>query len=110
MRDYAHGMHSTAEFSHSSAASALYSELAPYRCPDHTDRLFIVASHARVMRVTLFYYPTLTIGALGPWQNCSMNGYPIVIQGGMGAGVSDWRLARAVSATGQLGVVSGTAL
>lgn len=35
---------------------------------------------------------------------------PIIIQGGMGAGVSDWRLARAVSITGQLGVVSGTAL
>jgi nitronate monooxygenase len=35
---------------------------------------------------------------------------PIVIQGGMGAGVSDWRLARAVSIVGQLGVVSGTAL
>lgn len=28
----------------------------------------------------------------------------------MGAGVSDWRLARAVSSLGQLGVVSGTAL
>ncbi len=28
----------------------------------------------------------------------------------MGAGVSDWRLARAVSEAGQLGVVSGTAL
>ncbi len=28
----------------------------------------------------------------------------------MGAGVSDWQLARAVSQTGQLGVVSGTAL
>jgi nitronate monooxygenase len=35
---------------------------------------------------------------------------PLIIQGGMGAGVSDWRLARAVSQTGQLGVVSGTAL
>ena len=35
---------------------------------------------------------------------------PIIIQGGMGAAVSDWRLARAVSAYGQLGVVSGTAL
>ncbi|MFH1649535.1 MAG: nitronate monooxygenase [Candidatus Woesearchaeota archaeon] len=31
-----------------------------------------------------------------------------IIQGGMGAGVSNWRLARAVSMTGQLGVVSGT--
>ena len=28
----------------------------------------------------------------------------------MGAGVSDWRLARAVSSEGQLGVVSGTAI
>ena len=35
---------------------------------------------------------------------------PLIIQGGMGAGVSDWRLARAVSVTGQLGVVSGTAV
>ena len=36
--------------------------------------------------------------------------YPTIIQGGMGAGVSDWRLANAVSRQGQLGVVSGTAL
>src|SRR5450631_1240149 len=36
--------------------------------------------------------------------------YPTIIQGGMGAGVSSWRLARAVSELGQLGVVSGTAL
>ena len=35
---------------------------------------------------------------------------PIVIQGGMGVGVSRWRLARAVSTAGQMGVVSGTAL
>jgi nitronate monooxygenase len=35
---------------------------------------------------------------------------PVIIQGGMGVGVSDWRLARAVSLLGQLGVVSGTAL
>ncbi len=35
---------------------------------------------------------------------------PILIQGGMGAAVSNWRLARAVSTEGQLGVVSGTAL
>lgn len=33
-----------------------------------------------------------------------------MIQGGMGAGVSDWRLAHAVSKSGQIGVVSGTAL
>ena len=35
---------------------------------------------------------------------------PTIIQGGMGAGVSGWPLARAVSKAGQLGVVSGTAL
>lgn len=35
---------------------------------------------------------------------------PPIIQGGMGIGVSGWRLARAVSECGQLGVVSGTAL
>jgi nitronate monooxygenase len=36
--------------------------------------------------------------------------YPSIIQGGMGAGVSGWRLAAAVARTGQMGVVSGTAL
>lgn len=35
---------------------------------------------------------------------------PQIIQGGMGAAVSNWRLARAVSSLGQLGVVSGTGL
>lgn len=35
---------------------------------------------------------------------------PIVIQGGMGVAVSSWQLAREVSLSGQLGVVSGTAM
>ena len=35
---------------------------------------------------------------------------PVLIQGGMGVAVSSWRLARAVSSLGHLGVVSGTAL
>lgn len=35
---------------------------------------------------------------------------PLIIQGGMGVGVSNWRLARAVSRLGHLGVVSGTML
>ncbi|MEO7100247.1 MAG: nitronate monooxygenase [Luteolibacter sp.] len=35
---------------------------------------------------------------------------PPIIQGGMGVGVSGWRLAHAVSQAGQLGVVSGTML
>ncbi len=36
--------------------------------------------------------------------------HPIIVQGGMGVGVSDWRLARTVSQLGQLGVVSGALL
>ncbi|WP_433411605.1 nitronate monooxygenase [Microtetraspora malaysiensis] len=40
----------------------------------------------------------------------SEGGLPALIQGGMGVGVSGWRLARAVARTGQLGVVSGVAL
>ena len=35
---------------------------------------------------------------------------PKLIQGGMGVAISDWRLARAVSKLGQLGVVSGTGI
>lgn len=35
---------------------------------------------------------------------------PVIIQGGMGVGVSGWQLASAVARTGQLGVVSGTAV
>jgi NAD(P)H-dependent flavin oxidoreductase YrpB (nitropropane dioxygenase family) len=35
---------------------------------------------------------------------------PPIIQGGMGVAVSGWQLAKAVSRTGQLGVVSGTAI
>ena len=40
----------------------------------------------------------------------NLNPLPTIIQGGMGAGVSSWLLARAVSKAGQLGVVSGTAI
>jgi len=36
--------------------------------------------------------------------------FPMIIQGGMGIGVSDWTLARAVSLRGHLGVVSGTCI
>lgn len=36
--------------------------------------------------------------------------YPVIIQGGMGAGVSIWSLAKVVAQMGQLGVVSGTGL
>lgn len=55
--------------------------------------------------------------AVGSRVPCSMEfcmeGEPArhtIIQGGMGIGVSNWRLARAVSMQGQIGVVSGTAL
>ena len=36
--------------------------------------------------------------------------HPEIIEGGMGAGVSSWTLAKAVAKKGQLGVVSSTAL
>ncbi|WP_414660454.1 nitronate monooxygenase [Horticoccus sp. 23ND18S-11] len=36
--------------------------------------------------------------------------HPVIIQGGMGVAVSNWRLARAVSQLGELGVISGTLL
>lgn len=36
--------------------------------------------------------------------------WPTIIQGGMGVGVSSWQLAQAVAKTGQLGVISGTAV
>jgi nitronate monooxygenase len=36
--------------------------------------------------------------------------YPKIIQGGMGAAISDWKLARAVAKLGQMGVVSGTGI
>ena len=35
---------------------------------------------------------------------------PVIIQGGMGAAISNWGLAKTVAKLGQLGVVSGTAL
>ena len=35
---------------------------------------------------------------------------PVVIQGGMGVAVSSWQLAREVALTGQMGVISGTAM
>jgi NAD(P)H-dependent flavin oxidoreductase YrpB (nitropropane dioxygenase family) len=44
-----------------------------------------------------------------PRRKANMN-QPIIIQGGMGIGVSGWRLARAVASRGHLGVVSGTAI
>lgn len=45
-------------------------------------------------------------GPLAPLAGDSLE----IVQGGMGVAVSHWRLARAVSTAGQLGVVSGTAL
>jgi NAD(P)H-dependent flavin oxidoreductase YrpB (nitropropane dioxygenase family) len=65
----------------------------------------------------LFNYPGLFAPDLnsqlpseGGCSDSIVMSHPAIIQGGMGAGVSNWRLARAVALTGQLGVVSGTAL
>ena len=40
----------------------------------------------------------------------TLESLPQIIQGGMGVAVSSWRLANAVSRTGQLGVISGTGM
>lgn len=41
---------------------------------------------------------------------CTEMKHPMIIQGGMGIGVSGWPLAKAVSSAGQLGTVSGTGI
>lgn len=51
-----------------------------------------------------------TRAGVPPLPGLSFMKHPVIIQGGMGIAVSDWRLARAVSRLGELGVVSGTAL
>ncbi len=43
-------------------------------------------------------------------QSATSTELPVIIQGGMGAAISSWRLAAAVARRGQLGVVSGTAI
>lgn len=45
-----------------------------------------------------------------PAANGAPTDLPLIIQGGMGVGVSNWVLAKAVSLRGQLGVVSGTCI
>src|SRR5690606_29277938 len=45
-----------------------------------------------------------------PPKMTALPALPRLIQGGMGVGVSNWRLAAAVTGCGQLGVVSGTGL
>ncbi|MBU1142460.1 MAG: nitronate monooxygenase [Firmicutes bacterium] len=40
----------------------------------------------------------------------SKKSFPRIIQGGMGVGISSWKLARTVSMEGELGVISGTAV
>jgi nitronate monooxygenase len=77
----------------------------------NTDRSFV---DRQVVQLSAHCLPTivdveLTFVAKGRIRMAE-NREPIIIQGGMGVAVSDWRLARAVSLAGQLGVVSGTAL
>jgi len=54
----------------------------------------------------------MLLTTMDPMTLCatSATDLPPIIQGGMGVGVSGWRLANAVAREGQLGVVSGTAL
>lgn len=49
-------------------------------------------------------------GAVRPERASAEPPLPRLIQGGMGIGVSGWRLAKAVAARGHLGVVSATAI
>lgn len=54
-----------------------------------------------------------TIPRFGTAQLAGLAGeqvHPMIIQGGMGVAVSNWRLAKAVAFCGQLGVVSGTGI
>lgn len=53
-------------------------------------------------------FATFASNAIGPTMGHPR--LPTIIQGGMGVAVSSWRLARAVSSLGQLGVVSGTGI
>lgn len=50
----------------------------------------------------------MSLKLAGVW--CLILQLPSVIQGGMGVAVSNWRLAKAVSSMGQLGVVSATGI
>lgn len=45
-----------------------------------------------------------------PRNDINPSALPSIIQGGMGIGVSTWRLARTVSQRGEMGVISGTAI
>ena len=52
----------------------------------------------------------MTATTANPPRDALPDTLPVIIQGGMGVAVSSWPLAREVARTGQLGVVSGTAL
>lgn len=62
------------------------------------------------MENEVLLFMNLDSKVLTPPTGSADSGHPVVIQGGMGVAVSNWRLARTVSLLGQLGVISGTAL
>ncbi len=64
----------------------------------------------RVFQHDLTAMLAITFQCAQSCDNGRMTQFPRIIQGGMGAGVSNWRLAQAVSRLGQLGVVSSTAI
>lgn len=45
-----------------------------------------------------------------PRKDINFSSLPSIVQGGMGIGVSTWRLARRVAERGEIGVISGTAI
>ncbi|HEX6887243.1 MAG TPA: hypothetical protein VF143_03980 [Candidatus Nanopelagicales bacterium] len=64
----------------------------------------------RTMTIDPMSRPQLGLLAPEAPRRAEVHPLPSIIQGGMGVAVSGWQLARAVAQTGELGVVSGTAL
>lgn len=50
-----------------------------------------------------------TVGSVRTQTNLAAPARPVIIQGGMGVGISSWQLARTVAKAGGLGVISGVA-
>ena len=77
-----------------------------------------VAPGAQILAIPVFSSNCEPVNCteIGVWDSDSLAALNHVlqqharIQGGMGAGVSSWRLAKAVARMGQLGVVAGRAL
>ena len=68
------------------------------------------AHRLEIIALDLAFEQEFCITAMTGQKGYFLVNHPVIIQGGMGAAVSGWPLAKAVAREGQLGVVSGTAL